>query len=322
MLLAKTQHLAAPRGQTKARSGREARDVLHGQVPGAPLPQKGRPAPLPEVAGWQERIQRHPGEHDLPYVQILDDHVPQMVDNALEFFRRLDLPVAEQVIEVPNFSSPLCPSRAFLIEPQKVEQLMEVPTVLSPALFQQQTVEQLVDIPVPRRRRGQGGLLGSPSGQSSATVAVQKNIDIPVPGRGGAGGFGGLQGFPIKQRSSQRTAEQLVDIPVPGGGLHVPLPDPGASASSAVSRDERGEGGFRTFHQIKKSATGPVQGLVSGEHHDYGRLHGAEEEEKVVVHVPDSIVWVHFRDAATGKPYYWHRRTRVSTYELPPLPPE
>ena len=78
--------------QTQARSGGEARDALFGQVPGAPLSQGGRPAPLPEVAGWQERIQRHTGEQtndDLPYVQILDAPVPQMVDNALEFFRRL-----------------------------------------------------------------------------------------------------------------------------------------------------------------------------------------------------------------------------------------
>ena len=41
-------------------------------------------------------------------------------------------------------------------------------------------------------------------------------------------------------------AEQNVDIPVPGGGLHVLL-DPGGSSSSAVSRDERGEGFFVNF---------------------------------------------------------------------------
>ena len=40
--------------------------------------------------------------------------------------------------------------------------------------------------------------------------------------------------------------EQNVDIPVAGGGLHV-LPDPGGSSSSAVSRDERGEGFFSDF---------------------------------------------------------------------------
>ena len=52
--------------------------------------------------------------------------------------------------------------------------------------------------------------------------------------------------------STARFVEQDVDIPVPGGGLHV-LPDPGGSSSSAVSRVERGEGFFRTFHRVKKS---------------------------------------------------------------------
>ena len=40
--------------------------------------------------------------------------------------------------------------------------------------------------------------------------------------------------------------EQNVDIAVLGGGLH-DLSDPGASSSSAVSRDERGEGFFFFF---------------------------------------------------------------------------
>ena len=41
------------------RAGREAREVLHGHVPGAPLTHWGRPAPLSEAAGWQERVERH-----------------------------------------------------------------------------------------------------------------------------------------------------------------------------------------------------------------------------------------------------------------------
>ena len=39
----------------------------------------GRPAPLSEVAGWQERVQRHCVEHlaeVCPVVQILDADVP------------------------------------------------------------------------------------------------------------------------------------------------------------------------------------------------------------------------------------------------------
>ena len=91
------------------------------KVPGAPPPQGARPAPLPEVAGWQERIQRHTGQQmidDLPYVQILDAPVPQVVDSAMDFFRRLDLPFDEQVvIDVPMISSSSCSSRAVLQEP-------------------------------------------------------------------------------------------------------------------------------------------------------------------------------------------------------------
>ena len=58
---------------------------------------------VPEPVGEpqvQARVQRHFME-DMGYVclfvQILDLPVPQMVDTVLEFFRLLDLPVAEQV---------------------------------------------------------------------------------------------------------------------------------------------------------------------------------------------------------------------------------
>ena len=64
MALAETNHHAAPRGQTKARAGREARDALHGHVREAPLP--------------QGRVLRHVVGH-LP-VPALDVPVPQMVD--------------------------------------------------------------------------------------------------------------------------------------------------------------------------------------------------------------------------------------------------
>ena len=72
-------------------------------------------------------------------------------DKVVDSFRLMDLPIAEQVIEVPKVSSSSCPSRAVLREPQLAEQLVEVPTVLSPALLQQ--VEQIFDNPAPRGRR-------------------------------------------------------------------------------------------------------------------------------------------------------------------------
>ena len=104
---------------------------------------RGRPAPLSEVAGWQDivvRVVRHVME-DLgsvnPFVQILDLPVPQMVGDVADTLRILDRPIAEQVIEVPTFSCSPCPSRSPIPEPQSAEQLVEVPTVLSLALLQQ-----------------------------------------------------------------------------------------------------------------------------------------------------------------------------------------
>ena len=101
---------------------------------GSASDQEGRPAPLPEVAGWQERVERHVME-DLgsvcPFVQILDLPVPQTVDNVTDALRILDLQMAEQVIEVPKISCSPCPSRSLIPEPQSADQLVEVPTVLS-----------------------------------------------------------------------------------------------------------------------------------------------------------------------------------------------
>ena len=50
-----------------------------------------------EVAGLQERVQRHAVEH-------LVDFVPQTVEQLVEVFRLLDTEVPEQVIDVPWIS--------------------------------------------------------------------------------------------------------------------------------------------------------------------------------------------------------------------------
>ena len=188
--------------------------ALRGQKPARAV--GGRPTPLLEVAGWQEQVQRHVAERlaDLaPSVQILDAPVPQVVDNVMDVFRSLDSSIAEQVIEVPILSCSTCPSRSPVLEPLKVEQLVEVPTVLSVALLQQQTVKQPVDVPVPRGR-GRRRLQGSLPGQGAAASNVEQIVDTQVPGRGNSGGVGA--------RSLQRTAVQFADLPVPGagGGLH------------------------------------------------------------------------------------------------------
>ena len=99
--IAESTHHSAQRQKT-ARAGGEARDVLHGHVPDAPLSQGSRPGPLSEVAGGQTRVLRHDVEH--LSVLALDVHVPQMVDqwpDIEQFFRALS-PDPEQVIEVPK----------------------------------------------------------------------------------------------------------------------------------------------------------------------------------------------------------------------------
>ena len=107
MLLATYDHHAAARGQSRARSGEEARDVLHGRVPVAPPSQGSRPPCLGEARGPQARIQQRTMEQladVVPLVQILDPPVPQMVEQLPDVLRFLAtlLPVPEQVIEVPK----------------------------------------------------------------------------------------------------------------------------------------------------------------------------------------------------------------------------
>ena len=160
-----------------------------------------------------------------------------METQVVEVLQKIDTASVEQVIAVPMISLDRIPQRSAVRLPQKAEQLVEVPTVLSYALLQQRFAEQNIDIPVPHRRRR------------------------------------GLQGFSSGQISAARFVEQNVDIPVPGGGLHV-LPDPGGSSSSAVSRDQRGEGFFGLVPESKnpKSAVSRSPRGAPGRAHGLRRL--------------------------------------------------
>ena len=128
-----------------------AQDALRSQKP---VTSAGgmRPPPLVEERP-QVRIQRHTVEQRIehtPYVQILDDPVPQKVDQLVDFFKDLDSHVPVQVIEVPKISQDIIPQRSVDLVPQMVEQLVEVPTIVSYSSLQR-TVEHRVDIPVPGR---------------------------------------------------------------------------------------------------------------------------------------------------------------------------
>ena len=168
-----------------------AHDALRSQQP---VTSAGGMLPPPLVEGrLQVLIQRHTVEQRIehtPYVQILDAPVPQKVEQLVEFFKDLDSHVPVQVIEVvPKISQDTTPQRSVDLVPQMAEQLVEVPTLLSVAVLQQRTAEQLASIPVPRGRHGR--LPGSLPGQGSTASAAEQTADIPSSS-------GDLQGFSPK----------------------------------------------------------------------------------------------------------------------------
>ena len=110
-----------------------------------------RPTPLVEVRPLPG-VQRHAAAHIvdiLPYVQILDVHVPQLGDWVVDLLREIDAPaLVELVIAVPKIVCPPRAARTVLGAPQTVEQLVEAPTIVSLIDVIRQLVEQPVDSPV------------------------------------------------------------------------------------------------------------------------------------------------------------------------------
>ena len=88
--------------------------------------------------------------------------------------RLLDRPVAEQVIAVPTVSCSSCPLRSRVPEPQLADQLVEVPTVLTPTRIALQIAEQIVATPVPH-----GRVHGSLPGQSSSSRREDERAEVP-----------------------------------------------------------------------------------------------------------------------------------------------
>ena len=177
----------------------------------------------------QERVQQHPADQIVdtaPALPILDVPVPLMGEQLVDvlcFFDTL-CPVAEQVIDVPKISLEDIPARRLCREPQLVEQLVEVPTVVSYSSLLQRTVEQHVDIPVPGSRGRLAGLQGSSPGQSSTAFVEQIG---PILG-------GGLQGFRPRHGSTASSSY--------------------SPAGSDDDADEPGIGVSRTFPRLKKVA--------------------------------------------------------------------
>ena len=234
------------------------------------------------MSGPQERDLRRTLEKivdAVPLVPLLDDPVPQMVDTVLEFFRALDLPVVEQVIAVPKISTDRVSQR--LVErrlPQMVEQLVDVPTVLTPTRIALQIAEQLVNIPVPQVSVPGGGHQGSLSGQGSVGEQI---VDIPVPrGRGKRR----VQGFLPEQSTTAQPVEQTFDIPASRGrgrrgGLQG-LPQGQGSTASAVEQTiavDRSQG-FPRGQSSTASAVGQTIGVARGDLHVYPRFVPGDED--------------------------------------------
>ena len=348
----------ALRGQrtvTRAGEGevREVHQALRGQTR---LPPGTRPTPLVEVQPQGAMVQ-HSGIFELE--QIPDVPVLQMVEQPVEVdtFFRLSLPaVAEQVIEVPKLALPgRAVPRAALSEPQLVEQLVDVPTVLSFSMLQQRIPEQIVDTPVPHGRGGgaRGGLQGLSQGQGSSAVSGAGNVDSLVPGRGG-GARGGLHGLSHGQGSTAVSGADYVDTPVHGrgggarGGLHGLSHGQGSTSVSGADYVDT------AVHSRGGGARGGLPGLSQGQ--GSSAVCGAEHVDTPVSHsrvgkrglqrfprgqsstasafeqnfsqaphpsLPQAPVhgrhdeWVCVVDVENDNEYYWNRWDNTTCWRLP-----
>ena len=262
------------------------------------------------------------------------DLVPQKVDNVLDALRLLDLQIAEQVIDVPKISCSPCPSRCPIPEPQSAEQLVEVPTVLSPTRIALRIAEQIVDI-LASARGVSGSLQGFPTEQSSAQRTASQIVDIPVPGRGV---FGSPQGSLPVQSTAMRTASQIADIPVPGRGgsgcLLGSLPEQRTTALH-VSQKRISE---RIVEQFDAGGDFPSPSCRSPEtefsscwcraarQHCFfwrssrflpGQVSAASPGPvHVDMHLPDSAEWVELYND-TGRTYFWNRRSNLTVWQPP-----
>ena len=102
--------------------------------------------------------------------------------------------------------------------------------------------------------------------------------------------------------------EQIVD-PVSSGRL---LGSSSSHSPAGVEEraDASGEGVFRTFPQIRKSAN-----FAS---HSGSEPLSESSPSTRAAQLEDSVEWVRLRDDNSGKPYYWNRRTRASAWKPPP----
>ena len=261
MALAEATHHTAPRGQGIARAREEERETKYTVAfratvpPPEPVlfdlfeePGGGRPNFLLEPQGPQAGIQHHTMEHIadvVPMVQILDIPVLLGADQLVKVGRHLDLPISEQVIQVPKIPSagfPWCKRRrnswwkCRRLSPILCCGLSSRPWTIQFLGFGEEVVEVYK---------------GFRPGQGIPAAGVEQIVEFPVPQRRRKR-TGGFQGF-FPGQYSTADVEQNVDIPA-RGGLHGFLPGQGSSSSSRFpgAADEVFAGGFALFSVRKK----------------------------------------------------------------------
>ena len=242
MALAEMQHHTAPRGQMTATAGEEDHKLNYTATVRTHLSPKAastvyytcgddeevlaagvRPAPLSEVAGPQERVQRHTVEQIeefVPMVQILDIHLPR--EGVLEQVIVPPLPEVQLVGWVARVRAPLVAVPALAVPPtglrdptdaalefeeeeEEDEELEEERRSTSPSTGSS-TPASAPGACAAVEWRGaakKGGAARSRTANKSSTLLlfVEQNVDAPVP--------------QITVELTKETAEQLVDVPMP-----------------------------------------------------------------------------------------------------------
>ena len=203
----------APRGQTTATRAGGGVTEFYAMSEGSDVVGSSRPPSLADVR-LQVRLQQRTVKQivdPVPVVPLLHDVEPQMVEQLVDFFAPLDVRVAEQVIEVPQFVCPPRGARTVLGAPQTAEQLVEVPTdpgyalaVVASKLFSRQELRRIIAELQGGGGRARGGPQGSRAGQGS-TASGSRVVVNPVPQVRREGG-GSVQGSLPVQNSA-------VDIP-------------------------------------------------------------------------------------------------------------
>ena len=164
----------------------------------------------------------------------------------------------------------------------------------------QRTAVQIADIPVPGGEGRHAGLHGFLPEQGTTASVAGQTADIPSSGV--------PRGFLPGQSSTAAGAEQLADI-LSSGGPRCVLPGQGSTASPGAERghDAHGHGAVH--------GSCPVEGSGGGRHGSVPRQ--SSKARRVDALVPDSTEWVQLSDDK-GRTYFWNRRTRATKWKPPP----